>query len=78
MAIFADPLSFNPHLTGNIQGRAATRAIHDTLFTVDADSRIAPSLVEHWEQPDPTTYMLHLRQGVRFQDGTPFDAAAVQ
>ncbi|HEY6432385.1 MAG TPA: ABC transporter substrate-binding protein [Acetobacteraceae bacterium] len=78
VAIFADPLSFDPHLTGNLQGRAATRAIHDTLFTVGADGRIAPSLVERWDQPDPTTYMLHLRQGVRFQDGTPFDAAAVQ
>jgi len=78
VAIFADPLSFDPHLTGNLQGRAATRAIHDTLFTVDADGRLAPSLVERWEQPDRTTYLLHLRQGVRFHDGTPFDAAAVQ
>jgi ABC-type transport system substrate-binding protein len=29
-AIFADPLTFDPHFTGNLQGRAATRAIHDT------------------------------------------------
>jgi peptide/nickel transport system substrate-binding protein len=78
VAIFADPLSFDPHLTGNIQGREATRAIHDTLFTVDPEGRLAPGLVERWEQPDRETYLLHLRQGVRFQDGTPFNAAAVQ
>lgn len=78
VAIFADPLSFDPHLTGNLQGRAATRAIHDTLFTVDADGRLAPGLVERWEQPDRQSYLLYLRQGVRFHDGTPFNAAAVQ
>jgi peptide/nickel transport system substrate-binding protein len=78
VAIFADPLSFDPHLTGNLQGRAATRAIHDTLFTVDARGRIAPGLVETWEQPDAKTYLLHLRQDVQFHDGTSFDAAAVQ
>ncbi len=75
VAIFADPLSFDPHLTGNLQGRAATRAIHDTLFTVDAQGRIAPGLVETWEQPDAKSYTLHLRQGVQFHDGTPFDAS---
>lgn len=78
VALFADPLTFDPHLTGNLQGRAATRAIHDTMFTVDAQGRLAPSLVETWEHPDAKTYVLHLRRGVKFQDGTPFDAASVQ
>src|SRR3569623_1950313 len=78
VAIFADPLSVDPHLTGNVQGRAATRAIHDTLFTVDQEGRLAPGLVEKWEQPDRKTYVFPLRQGVRFHAGTPFAAAAVK
>ena len=78
VAIFADPLSFDPALTGNIQGRTATLAIHDTLFTVNAQGRLAPGLVEKWEQPDAKTFVLHLRQGIKFTDGTPFDAASVQ
>lgn len=77
-ALFADPLSFDPHLTGNIQGRAATQAVHDTLFAVDAQGRLAPRLVESWEQPDNVTFVLHLRQGVTFHDGTPFNAEAVK
>ncbi|WP_342643839.1 ABC transporter substrate-binding protein [Rhodoligotrophos ferricapiens] len=76
-AIFADPLSLDPHLTGNLQGRAATRAIHDTLFTIQ-DGRLAPGLVESWEQPDEKTFVLKLRQGIKFHDGTPFDAEAVK
>lgn len=77
VAIFADPLTFDPHMTGNLQGRAATRAIHDTLFTVQ-QGRIAPGLAVSWEQPDETSFVLKLREGVKFHDGTDFDAAAVK
>ena len=78
VAIFADPLSFDPHLTGNVQGRAATRAIHDTLFTVDAEGRVAPGLVERWDQPDRKTYMLRIyATASATTTGTPFNAAAV-
>lgn len=77
-AIFADPLSFDPHITGNIQGRAATRAIHDTLFRVDQQGRLAPGLVESWERPDEKTFVLKLREGLKFHDGTALDAGAVK
>ncbi|MBB3064521.1 ABC transporter substrate-binding protein [Limibacillus halophilus] len=77
VALTADPLSFDPHLTGNLQGRGATQAIHDTLFGISETGELAPMLVESWEQPDNRTYLLHLRSGVRFHDGTPFNAEAV-
>jgi peptide/nickel transport system substrate-binding protein len=78
VAIFADPLTFDPHLTGNLQGRGACRAIHDTLFEIDANGRLAPGLCESWERPDDRTFLLKLRRGVRFHDGTEFDAEAVR
>ena len=77
-AIFADPLSFDPHITGNLQGRGACRAIHDTLFTIDAKGLLAPGLVESWERPDDKTFVLKLRAGLKFHDGTALDAAAVK
>ena len=77
-AIFADPLTFDPHFTGNVQGRAATRAIHDTLLRVNAQGRLAPGLAESWEQPDDKTIVLKLRANLKFHDGTPLDAAAVK
>ena len=46
VAIVADPLTFDPHLAGNLQGRATTQAIHDTLLTVDKDGRLAPNLAQ--------------------------------
>ena len=78
MAIFADPLTFDPHLAGNLQGRAACRAIHDTLLTIDQQGRLAPGLAQAWDQPDDKTIVLRLRPGVTFHDGTTFDAAAVK
>ena len=40
--------------------------------------RIGPALATSWEVLDGgTRYRFHLRQGVRFHDGTPFDAEAV-
>src|SRR5690606_22095009 len=42
------------------------------------DGNLIPRLAESWEQTDETTYVLQLRQGVKFHDGTPFDAEAVK
>ena len=78
VAIFADPLTFDPHLTGNLQGRATTQAIHDTLLTVDEAGRLAPNLADSWEWKDDRTILLTLRKGVKFHDGTDFDAEAVR
>ncbi|HHS94717.1 MAG TPA: ABC transporter substrate-binding protein, partial [Rhodobacterales bacterium] len=40
---------------------------------------VAPSLAESWDiSDDGTEYTFHLRSGVTFQDGTPFNAEAVK
>jgi peptide/nickel transport system substrate-binding protein len=79
VAIFADPISFDPHLTGSIQGRTATQAIHDTLLSVDENGRLAPRLAESWEFSDEgKIFTVKLRSGIKFHDGTAFDAAAVK
>ncbi|MGX7703522.1 ABC transporter substrate-binding protein [Methylobacterium sp. Gmos1] len=49
------------------------------LSRTDRLATLRPGLAERWEQApdDPKTWIFHLRQGVRFHDGTAFDADAV-
>ncbi|MGE7415986.1 ABC transporter substrate-binding protein [Methylobacterium tarhaniae] len=49
------------------------------LSRTDRLAGLRPGLAERWEQApdDPKTWIFHLRQGVRFHDGTAFDADAV-
>ena len=53
--------------------------IFEGLVRLDRDGAIKPLLATYWEvAPDGLTYTFHLRGGVRFQDGTPFDASVVK
>ncbi|MBI2910958.1 MAG: ABC transporter substrate-binding protein [Chloroflexi bacterium] len=38
------------------------------------ENKVVPFLAERWEQPDDTTYIFHLRKGVKFHDGQPMTA----
>lgn len=42
------------------------------------DGQPVPELATAWKQTSPTQYVFTLRDGVKFTDGTPFDAAAVK
>jgi peptide/nickel transport system substrate-binding protein len=54
------------------------RTIYEGLTTLDATGAAVPLLATRWEAaPDLTSYVFHLRPGVRFSDGTPFDARIV-
>jgi ABC-type dipeptide/oligopeptide/nickel transport system permease component/ABC-type transport system substrate-binding protein len=53
--------------------------IFEGLVRLDPAGAVKPLLATHWEiAPDGLTYTFHLRSGVRFQDGTPFDAGVVK
>ncbi|MEU6408137.1 ABC transporter substrate-binding protein [Microbispora sp. NPDC046933] len=41
------------------------------LFTLGPDYELQPALATSVDHPDPLTYVIHLREGVRFWDGKP-------
>lgn len=53
--------------------------IYNTLLATDLDFSLKPELATSWTaENEGRRYVLQLRQGVMFHDGTPFDAAAVK
>jgi len=50
----------------------------DPLVNYDKNWNIVPALATSWKAVTPTTYEFSLRQGVKFQDGTPVTAADVK
>ncbi|HRY10005.1 MAG TPA: ABC transporter substrate-binding protein [Candidatus Nanopelagicales bacterium] len=49
----------------------------ETLLQYDYDSKLKPMLATEWKQTSPTTWEFTLRDGVKFQNGDPFNADAV-
>jgi peptide/nickel transport system substrate-binding protein len=57
----------------------AYELIYEPLVHYGAQGQILPALAESWNiSPDGKIYTFHLRQGVTFSDGTPFDAEAAK
>src|SRR5262245_1631229 len=75
-----DPPHFDPHLTLNFKTNTTLSFAYSTLvrYKVGADVRpgtftVEPHLAERWEQPNETTYVFHLRQGVKWHNKPPLN-----
>lgn len=53
--------------------------IYETLTKIHSDGKTTPLLAQSWSvSPDLRAWTFRLRQGVKFHNGEPFDAAAVK
>ena len=53
--------------------------VYEGLVRIGPGWQLSPGLATFWEvAPDGLSYTFHLHPGVRFHDGTPFDASAVK
>lgn len=78
IALREDPDILDPTLARSYVGRIVFAGLCDKLFDLNEKLEIVPQLATSHEWADPKTLVLHLRQGVTFQNGEPFDAAAVK
>ncbi len=75
-----EPNSLDPTAGAASAIREVTYAnLYEGLTRIDASGAVVPGLAASWTiSPDGLTYTFHLRQGVKFHDGTPFDCSIVQ
>ncbi|MEA2523167.1 MAG: peptide/nickel transport system substrate-binding protein [Thermomicrobiales bacterium] len=64
----------DPRLTNDTSGFRLMDLVFDGLVVLDSTLVPQPALATSWDNPDPTTWVFHLRQGVKFHDGTDLTA----
>jgi len=52
--------------------------VYEGLTEYDTELNVQPGLAESWETPDDHTYIWHLREGVKFHDGSELEAEDVK
>ena len=68
--------NYNP--ISAVNTNTAFSMIYDTLVEQDGDLSFHPHLAESWEEaPDGMGWVFHLKPGVTFHNGKPFNAATV-
>ena len=79
IALNEDPDALDPASGVSFAGRVVFASLCDKLVDIDAKLNYLPQLATEWSwSADNLTLTMKLRPGVQFQDGEPFNAAAVK
>ena len=79
VSIAADPTGLDPEAVLNNTSGFVMATIYDGLIRYKPGTvEVEPGLAQSWDvSPDALTYTFHLRKGVKYHDGTPFNAQAL-
>lgn len=79
VALDSEPPELDPNLSSAYVDRQVMASLYDKLVDVNRQGEIVPVLAESYEvSDDGKEYTFELRRGVKFHDGTPFNAEAVK
>jgi peptide/nickel transport system substrate-binding protein len=79
MALSNEPDRLDPTTSSSLYTRYVMNAMCEKLYDIDAGGALVPQLATALPtvSPDGLTVTIPVRTGIRFADGTPFDASAV-
>jgi peptide/nickel transport system substrate-binding protein len=78
VALVSDAVTLDPPMFTDVYSGYVSSQINEPLFSVDFDQQIVPWLAERLDQPDPATYLVKLRRGVKFHNGEELTADDVK
>ena len=78
IALESELRSLDPMTSSLLVEREVFYNMYDSLFTIDPSLKIKPGLVTTWDTSDPLNYKFTLQTGVKYADGTPFNAQSVK
>ena len=75
----ADITGLDPYVSSGVQSQIMVGSLFNSLVTIDTNLNYVPDLAESWEVlENGKVYVFHLRQGVKFHEGSDFDAEVVR
>ena len=75
----ADVTGLDPYLSPGVQAWHTVGNLFSSLVTIDANFNYVPELAESWDiQENGKVYVFRLRKGVKFHEGSDFDAEVVE
>lgn len=77
VGVAAGPNGFDPRLSSDEGSERVAQLVYSRLMELDDSLRAVPGLAERVDRPDPLTWVVTLRDGVRFHDGRPLTSADV-
>ncbi|QJT79961.1 glutathione ABC transporter substrate-binding protein GsiB [Kosakonia sp. MUSA4] len=79
VAVGSNFTTLDPYDANDTLSQAVAKSFYQGLFGLDKDMQLENVLAQSYTvSADGLIYTIFLRQGVKFQDGTDFDAAAVK
>lgn len=79
IAIEGSVSSLDPANIPDTSAISATRGMYEMLVKFDENNEIVGQLADSWEiSDDSLTYTFHLKEGIKFHDGTDFNSAAIK
>jgi peptide/nickel transport system substrate-binding protein len=69
IAVRSGPTTLDPRQGNDESSQRVSQLVFNSLVEWGDDLRVHPALAERLENPDPLTYVAHLRRGIRFHDG---------